>query len=32
MSESPPFSDWHLAQINVGKLVAPQGDPRDAFF
>lgn len=21
------MSDWHLAQINVGRLVAPQGDP-----
>lgn len=20
--------DWHLAQINIGRLVAPQGDPR----
>jgi hypothetical protein len=19
---------WHLAQINIGRLVAPQGDPR----
>jgi len=25
-------SDWHLAQINVGKLLAPQGDPRVAPF
>jgi len=24
--------DWHLAQINVGRLVAPQGDPRVAGF
>jgi hypothetical protein len=23
---------WHLAQINVGRLVAPQGDPRTADF
>jgi hypothetical protein len=21
-------SEWHLAQINIGRLVAPQGDPR----
>ena len=21
-------ADWHLAQINIGKLVAPHGDPR----
>ncbi len=21
------MSDWHVAQINVGRLVAPQGDP-----
>ena len=21
-------SDWHLAQINIGNMVAPQGDPR----
>ena len=21
-------TDWHLAQINIGKLVAPHGDPR----
>ncbi len=21
-------SDWHLAQINIGRMVAPQGDPR----
>ena len=20
--------DWHIAQINIGRLVAPQGDPR----
>jgi len=25
-------SKWHLAQINVGRLVAPQGDPRVAPF
>jgi hypothetical protein len=24
--------DWHLAQINIGRLVAPQGDPRVAGF
>ncbi|WP_336958836.1 DUF3291 domain-containing protein [Sphingobium aquiterrae] len=24
--------DWHLAQINIGRLVAPQGDPRVAPF
>jgi hypothetical protein len=23
---------WHLAQINVGRLIAPQGDPRTADF
>jgi len=22
------MTDWHLAQINIGKMVAPQGDPR----
>ena len=22
------MSPWHLAQINIGRLVAPQGDPR----
>jgi hypothetical protein len=22
------MSDWHLAQINVGRLAAPEGDPR----
>ena len=26
---TPP---WHLAQINVGRLTAPQGDPRTADF
>lgn len=25
-------ADWHLAQINIGRLVAPQGDPRVAPF
>jgi hypothetical protein len=25
-------TDWHLAQINVGRLVAPPGDPRVAPF
>jgi hypothetical protein len=25
-------SSWHLAQINVGRLTAPQGDPRTADF
>jgi hypothetical protein len=25
-------SIWHLAQINVGRLTAPQGDPRTADF
>lgn len=24
--------DWHLAQVNIGRLVAPQGDPRVAPF
>ena len=27
-----PGSDWHLAQCNIGRLVAPQGDPRVAEF
>jgi len=26
------MSGWHLAQINVGRLVAPEGDPRVAPF
>ena len=26
------MTGWHLAQINVGRLVAPQGDPRVAPF
>jgi hypothetical protein len=30
---SPPVTEqpelpWHLAQINIGRLVAPRGDPR----
>ena len=26
-------ADWHLAQINIGRLTAPQGDPRvQSFF
>ena len=29
MTATPP---WHLAQINVGRLTAPQGDPRTADF
>jgi Domain of unknown function (DUF3291) len=29
MTTSPT---WHLAQINVGRLTAPQGDPRTADF
>jgi Domain of unknown function (DUF3291) len=32
MTGSRPTSDWHLAQINVGRLVAPHGDPRVAPF
>lgn len=24
--------DWHLAQVNIGRLVAPEGDPRVAPF
>lgn len=28
----PTTALWHLAQINVGRLVAPQGDPRTADF
>jgi hypothetical protein len=28
----PRASDWHLAQINIGRLVAPRGDPRVAPF
>ncbi len=24
--------DWHLAQINIGRLVAARGDPRVAPF
>ena len=24
--------DWHLAQINIGRLAAPKGDPRVAGF
>jgi hypothetical protein len=30
MHATPPV--WHLAQINVGRLTAPQGDPRTADF
>ena len=25
-------ADWHLAQVNIGRLVAPEGDPRVAGF
>jgi hypothetical protein len=25
-------SIWHIAQINIGRLTAPQGDPRTADF
>ena len=32
MSGSHPVSDWHLAQINVGRLVASRHDPRVAPF
>jgi hypothetical protein len=32
MSGSHQITDWHLAQINVGRLVAPHGDPRVAPF
>lgn len=32
MAESPRTLDWHLAQINVGRLVAPMGDLRVAPF
>jgi hypothetical protein len=28
MSETQPKAGWHLAQINVGRLVAPPGDAR----
>ena len=28
----PAKSDWHLAQVNVGRLAAPKGDPRVAPF
>jgi len=26
------MTDWHLAQINIGRLVAPEGDPQVAAF
>ena len=29
---SPARSSWHLAQVNVGRLTAPKGDPRVAPF
>ncbi len=32
MSGLSPISHWHLAQINVGRLVGPRGDPRVAPF
>jgi Domain of unknown function (DUF3291) len=32
MNRSPAASDCLLAQINVGRLVAPRGDPRVAPF
>ncbi len=32
MISSPSSSEWHLAQINVGRLVAPRDDPRVAPF
>jgi hypothetical protein len=32
MTESISTADWHLAQINVGRMVAPYGDPRVADF
>jgi hypothetical protein len=32
MSRSLPNSDWHLAQINAGRLVAPRGEPEVAPF
>jgi Domain of unknown function (DUF3291) len=32
MADSAPVPQWHLAQINVGRLVAPHGDPRVAPF
>lgn len=32
MSGLSPISRWHLAQINVGRLVGPRGDPRVAPF
>ncbi len=32
MTGSIRTSDWHLAQINVGRLVAPMGDSRVAPF
>jgi len=25
-------TDWHRAQINIGRLEAPRGDPRGASF
>ncbi len=30
MTEDP--ATWHLAQLNIGRLVAPEGDPRVADF
>ncbi len=32
MVEPTVAAQWHLAQINVGRLVAPRGDPRVAPF
>ena len=32
MYESKRISDWQLAQINVGRLLAPKGDPQVAPF
>jgi len=32
MSGPAPKSGWHLAQINVARLVAPRGDTRVAPF
>jgi hypothetical protein len=28
MTKSASTAEWHLAQINVGRLVAPKGDPQ----
>jgi hypothetical protein len=32
MTDAPESNRWHLAQMNVGRLIAPQGDPRVALF